>query len=76
MDIKAENIDEPYMEELDNLIGSQVNLPDKSSIPLLVTVRKRKRDSQGHPVGRANDDPILDFRSYKLKYPDGRVEEY
>ena len=53
-------IDEPYMEDFDNLIGSQVNLPDKSGIPLLITAKKRKRDSQGHPVGRANDDPILD----------------
>ena len=64
------------MEELDSLIGSQVNLPDKSGIPLLVTVNKRKRDSQGHPVGRADDNPILDSRIYELEYPDGRVEEY
>ena len=34
VDVKAENIDEPYMEELDSLIGSQVNLPDKSIISL------------------------------------------
>ena len=38
VDVKVENIDEPYMEELDSLIGSQVNLPDKSGNPLLVTV--------------------------------------
>ena len=76
VDVKAENIDEPYMEELDSLIGSQVNLPDKSGIPLLVTVKKRKRDSQGHLVGRADDNPILDSRIYELEYPDGRVEEY
>ena len=71
VDVKAENIDEPYMEELDNLIGSQVNLPDKSGIPLLVTVKKRIKDSQGHSVCRANDDPILDSRIYKLEYPEG-----
>ena len=75
-DVKVENIDEPYMEELDSLIGSQVNLPDKSGIPLLITVKKRKRESQGHPVGKADDNPILDSRIYELEYPDGRVEEY
>ena len=75
VDVKVENIDEPYMEELDSLIGSQVNLPDKSGIPLLVTVKKRKWDSQGHPVGKADDNPILDSRIYELEYPDGRVEE-
>ena len=74
-DVKVENIDEPYMEELDSLIGSQVNLPDKSGIPLLITVKKRKRESQGHPVGKADDNPILDSRIYELEYPDGRVEE-
>ena len=39
MDVKVEKIDEPYMVELDSLIGSP---PGKTGIPLLVTVKKRK----------------------------------
>ena len=76
MDVKVKDIDEPYMEELDNLIGSQVKLPDKGDIPLLVTVKKSKRDSHAQPVGRAGNDPVLDSRIYEFEYPDGRVEEY
>ena len=51
MNAKVAEIDEPYMEELNNLIGSQVKQTDKCGIPLLVTVKKRKRDSHGQPVG-------------------------
>ena len=76
VDVKVEDIDEPYMEELDSLIGSQVNLPYKSGNPLLVTENKRERDSQGQPVDRADNNPILNSRIYELEYPDGKVEEY
>ena len=34
-------------------------------------MKKRKRDSQGHPIGRADDNPIL-FTNWSI----GRVEEY
>ena len=47
VDVKVEDIDEPNKEELDSLIGSQVNLPDKSGVLLLVTGKKRNRDSYG-----------------------------
>ena len=76
VDVKVKDIDEPYMEELDNLIGSQVKLPDKGGIPLLVNVKKRKRNSHEQPVGRAYNNPILNSRIYNLEYPNGRVEEY
>ena len=76
VDVKVKDIDELYMEELDNLIGSQVKLPDKGGIPLLVTMKKRKRDSRRQPVGRADNNPVLDSSIYELEYPDGRVEEY
>jgi hypothetical protein len=34
-----------------------------------VTVRKRNRDDS--PIGRANDNPILDTRSYIVDFDDG-----
>ena len=76
VDAKVAGIDEPYMEELDNFIWSQIQLPDKSGIPLLATVRKRKRDSHGQPISKSDNNPLLDSRIYELEYPDGRVEEY
>ena len=76
MDVKVSEIGESYMEELDDLIESRVQLPDKSGIPLLVTVKKRKRDAYGQPIGRANNNPILDSRIYELEYSDVRVGEY
>ena len=76
MDAKVAEIDEAYIEELDGLIGSQVQVPDESGIPLMVTVKKRKRDSYGQPVGRVNSNPVLDSRIYKVEYPDGRVKYY
>ena len=75
VDVKVKDIDEPYMEKLDSLIGSQVNLPDKSCVPLLVTVKKRKGGSHGQLVGKADNNPILDSRICELEYRDGRVEE-
>ena len=39
-------------------------------------MKKRKRDSHRQPVGRADNDPVLDSRIYELEYPDGRVEKY
>lgn len=51
-------------------------VPEKDSIPVLAEIRKRKRDSQGNPIGEANTNPIFDTRVYGLEFPDGRVEEY
>ncbi len=34
-------------------------------------VRARTRDRDGNPVGRANDNPILDTRSYIINFDDG-----
>ena len=74
--LRIEKIDDSYLADLDNLIGVQVSLPGKDGIPLLATVKKRKLDFKGHPIGSPNDSPILDSRMYELEFPDGRVEEY
>ena len=34
-----------------------------------------KRDSDGNPIGRANDNPILDSRHYLVEFDDGDVSE-
>eukprot|EP00956_Cyclotella_meneghiniana_P018312 scaffold30420_cov55-Cyclotella_meneghiniana.AAC.1 len=38
------------------------------------TVIRRKRDSDGRPIGVANKNPALDTRLYEVCFPDGRTE--
>ena len=40
MDLNAREIDTRYLNELDNLIGTKVTLPDKKDLPLLAVVKK------------------------------------
>jgi hypothetical protein len=35
----------------------------------------RKRDAKGNPIGRANDNTILDSRVYRVEFDDGDVSE-
>ena len=76
IDVKTETVDEAYLESLDEYIGSQIVIPNKEAIPVLATVKKRKRDALGKPIGTSNENPILDSRIYELEFPDGRIEEY
>ncbi len=77
IDFPTADQNEAYFEELDHIIGAQVCLQDRDgSSPVLATVKGRKRDHLGNPVGTPNDNPILDSRVYNLQFPDGRVEEY
>jgi hypothetical protein len=38
-------------------------------------VLRRKRDSDGNPIGVAHRNPVLDTRVYEVQFPDGRTEE-
>jgi hypothetical protein len=42
----------------------------------LGTVLQRKRDRDGHLIGRYNNNPILDTRVYEVEFSDGQVLEY
>ncbi len=37
------------------------------------TVKARKRDPDGNPIGCQSDNPILDNQLYDVKFPDGEV---
>ena len=37
-------------------------------------VKRRAIDDHGEPVGRANNNPILDSRQYEIEYLDGQIE--
>ena len=36
----------------------------------------RKRDHDGNPVGRRNENPILDTREYTVEFEDGSTDSY
>jgi hypothetical protein len=58
----------------DNYLSTELMLP-KGSVLVKGRVTARKRDRDGNPVGHANDNPILDTRSYIVKFDDGDQTE-
>ena len=74
--LDSAEIDSRYLKELDDLIGVQTSIPGKDKAPLLATVKKRKLDCKGEPIGTYNPSPILNSRIYELDFPEGRVEKY
>ena len=70
------DIDDSYLKQLDAYIGAKLVVPGQDSVPVLPTIFKRKRYSQGLAVGKVNTKPILDSRMYEFEYPQGRIEEY
>ena len=62
-------------EELDNYVGAQVNLPREGSM-MSGTVKWRVLSLDDQVIGQANDNPILDTRSYMVEFPDGYESAY
>jgi hypothetical protein len=54
----------------DNYLSAELMLP-KGVVMVKGRVTARKHDWNGNPVGRANDNPILDTRSYIVDFDDG-----
>ncbi len=54
----------------DNYLSAELMLP-KSGVMVKGRMTARKRDLDGNPIGRANDNPILDTRSYIVDFDDG-----
>jgi hypothetical protein len=40
------------------------------------TVKGRKCDTNGNPIGLRHNNPILDTRQYKVKFPDGMTDVF
>ena len=62
-------------EELDNYVGAQVNLPRGGSM-MSATVKRRVRSFDNQVMGQANNNPILNTRSYMVEFPDGYESAY
>jgi len=59
----------------DRYVSAKVLLPSGDEL-LYGTVRSRKRDADGRPIGRGHTNPILDTTMYEVEFEDGRVEAY
>ena len=66
------------LEKFDALIGAEVRMPHigGNEHGMMATVKRRKRDSDGRPIGIANKLPFYDSRLYDLEFEDGTVMEY
>ncbi len=53
----------------DNYLSAELMLP-KGGVMVKGWVTARKRDWDGNPVGHANDNPILDTRTYIVYFDD------
>jgi len=62
-------------EIFDNYVGSEVLLQHGESMASGKVIG-RKRDKDGIAKGKANTNPILDTRTYKVRFPDGVEAEY
>lgn len=64
-------------EAFDKFLGLHVQVPaSDGSSKILGRVASRKRDSDGHLVGRSNENPILNTAVYNVVTPDGNISEY
>jgi hypothetical protein len=49
----------------------ELAVPRDGDGPEFARVTKRLRDKDGLPIGKANNNPILDTRMHEVEYPDG-----
>jgi hypothetical protein len=58
----------------DNYVNAEISISKGGSLAR-GRVTSRKRDADGNPTGRANDNPVLDTRVYNVEFDDGDVTE-
>ena len=58
----------------DNYVNTEISISKGGSLAR-GRVTSRKRDADGNPTGRANDNPVLDTRVYNVEFDDGDVTE-
>ena len=73
-DLELEDTEMITPETGDNLINAEVQIA-RGGILTKGRVVARKRDIHGNPIGRVNDNPILDTRQYVVQFSDGDETE-
>ena len=69
----SKEADEFTPEAMDEYLTAELVLPHVDSMHKARVVR-RHRDDAGMPIGRINDNPILDSRMYDIEFPDGSTD--
>ena len=69
-------VNEDYIEALDNYIGAKLVVSGKDSIPVISGLKRRKRDASVKLIGEEHSNLILNTRVYYLEFPGGRVDDY
>jgi hypothetical protein len=59
----------------DKYIGAQLDMPLMDAMAN-ATVKARKRDHEGNPIGSSNANPLLDTRVYEVEFADGTIDDY
>jgi hypothetical protein len=59
----------------DQYVGAELMVPHGDEM-VPGKVIKRARGEDGNPIGRRNQNPILDTREYEVEMPDGTIAEY
>jgi hypothetical protein len=59
----------------DQYVGAELMVPHGDEM-VPEKVIKRARGEYGNPIGRRNQNPILDTREYEVEMPDGTIAEY
>jgi hypothetical protein len=63
------------IDNYDHYVGVQVRIPIGDEICTVKVVR-RNHELDGTVKGRANDNSMLDTRTYEIEFPDGHSDEY
>ncbi len=67
------DLDEEVTPEVgDKYVDASVMLPHGSQL-MQGTVKARRQDLDGNPIGHRSDNPILDTQLYGIKFPNGEV---
>ena len=69
------DVDDATPECQDNYISAEVTLPFQGT-ERTGKVKKQSRTQAGELYGKANENPILDTRSYDVEFPDGTLSLY
>ena len=75
-DLPLHEESDKYYIGLDKYIGTQIEFMDNEGIPILPSVRSRKRDNNGNWIGIKNQNPILDSTIFVVAYEGWNVDEY
>ena len=72
-DPKVPEADDEFTPDVfdDTYLNMELAVPRDGDGPEFAKVTRRLRDKDGLPIGRANNNPILDTRMYEVEYPDG-----